>query len=74
MHQHDVSRERRAGVEAVLARIAVDPTYRQQLRSDAATALLGLAIDPAAQTPAEVFGFKCLKTCRHTCSITWVPK
>ena len=73
MHQYDVSRERRAGVEAVLERIAGDPGYRQQLRSDAATALRGLAIDPTSET-AEVVGFKCLKTCAHTCSITWIRK
>ena len=73
MHQHDVSRERRAGVEAVLERIAGDPAYRQQLRSDAATVLRDLAIDPTSET-AEVVGFKCLKTCAHTCSITWIRK
>ena len=74
MHLHDVSRERRAGVEAVLARIAADPGYRQHLRADAAAALRGLAIDPAAQTTAEVFGFRCTKTCKHTCSITYLPR
>ena len=76
MYQHDVSRERRASVEAVLARIATDPGYRQRLRADAAAALRGLAIDPAAETPAEVFGFgsECVKTCKHTCFASTFPK
>jgi hypothetical protein len=64
MFQHDVSRERRASVETVLARIATDPGYRKSLKDDPAAAIRALAIDPAAEAPADVFGLCRSVTCR----------
>jgi hypothetical protein len=74
MHLHDMSRERRAGVEAILARIAADPGYRRSLKDDPTAALASLAIDPAAETPAAVFGLCTWETCRTSCKRSAVTK
>ena len=64
MNQYDVSRARRASVEAVLARIATDPGYRQNLKADPAAGIRALAINPMAEAPAEAFGLCRSVTCR----------
>jgi hypothetical protein len=75
MSQQMNPEQRRAGVDAVLARIAADPGYRRSLKDDPSAALASLAIDPAAETPAEVFGLCTWETCRRTsCKTTWVTK
>ena len=66
---------RREGVEAILSRIATDPDYRRSLRDDPASAMQGLAIDPSAQAPAEVFGLCKSVTCKaRTCRISYVTR
>jgi hypothetical protein len=74
MSRHDVPRGSRDGAEAVLARIAADPAFRQRLHDDPSAALQGLAIDVTAEPTAEVFGLGCTKTCKHTCKFTYVTR
>jgi hypothetical protein len=66
---------RREGVEAILTRIATDPGYRRNLKDDPATALQGLANEPAAEAPAEVFGLCKSVTCQtRSCRISYVTR
>lgn len=54
---------RRAGADAILARIARDPAFRQQLRAAPAAALAALG-----DAGPEVVGYG--KSCKWTCSYT----
>ena len=70
---------RRAGVEAVLARIAAEPGYRRTLLDSPGEALaeLGIELEPVAEVqgyrPPRTCGpYSCGqgKTCGVTCTIT----
>ena len=74
MHLNDISRERRSPVEVVLARIAADPGYRRSVKDDPAAALASLAIDPAADALAEVFGLCTWETCKSSCKRSAITK
>ncbi len=66
---HSLSQQRRAGVEAILARIATDPSFRQQLQADPSRAF------PSADgaEALEVVGY-CKVTCAYSCIVTRIRK
>ena len=69
-----LSQQRRAGVEAVLTRIAEDPTLRQQLQADPGQALAPISGLGAALEPAEVVGYGRCQSYKWTCRVTFIPK
>ncbi len=73
MRHQTLSHQRRAGVDTVLARIATDPTFRQQLRAAPSAALAALG---QADDAAEVKGYmgSCSWTCNWTCKRTKIEK
>ena len=66
---HSLSQQRRADVESILARIATDPTFRQQLQADPGQALP--SVDGASAL--EVVGY-CKVTCAYSCIVTRIRK
>ena len=68
---HSLSQQRRAGVEAILARIAADPAFRQQIQANPSETIVSLVhVDDAP----EVKGFRMACISKHTCRITRIPK
>lgn len=67
-----LSQQRRIGVEAILTRIAADPTFRLQLQADPSRALSS-ADSSAALEYVEVVGY-CKVTCPYTCRVTRIRK
>jgi hypothetical protein len=65
--------QRRASTEAILARIAADPAFRQQLRADPGQAVVAVGGSEQVLDSAEVVGY-CKITCTYTCKITRRPK
>ena len=66
---HSLSQQRRADVASILARIATDPAFRQQLQANPVQALP--SVDSASAL--EVVGY-CKVTCAYTCKVTRIPK
>jgi hypothetical protein len=77
MNQHMHRQGRRAEAEAILARIAHEPGYRQRLLDSPAEALRALDIAATIDQAPEVVGHcrrTCQNTCAWTCSISRVTK
>jgi hypothetical protein len=69
MSQRTESRRQRAGADTILARIASDPEFRQQLMATPGEALAALGHGDDA---LEVVGYGCQGTCRWSCGPTCV--
>ena len=74
MRHQTLAYQRRVPVEAVLARITTDADFRQRVKDDPASALNGLAVNPASAAPGEVVGYWCSQTCVRSCRISCVTK
>jgi hypothetical protein len=75
MRQHTSWQQRRAGVTAILERIARDPSYREHLLDSPAAALRVVGGPAAVDERPEVVGYGwCGFTCGDTCRVTRRPK